>query len=450
MAKTKTPTPPEGGQVTGPAGPPVEVVSDQDATVSAAAPARQVRGSGLGYAAAHAGTAGVSVLGAVGSAYGLGGMAVAGGVAAGGVAAGYVARQIRTGGRGRRGGTRRVAGGARVGRGTGRAGGRGRGTGLTGRRAAAGRALAGGKPRRGLLGGSRPAGKGSRGLSGSRRVAGTRPGGRRGLLGPSGRRSGVGGAGARGRKGLLGAGGKGRRGLLGGSPRTGRKGLLGRAGAGGTGRRAAGLGGRHRAGTRAGRRGNTGTGTGFGKTTRKVGKELGKRLFGRGKERTVRRAGERGQERREPAAKVAETRQQEKQSPRQVPGVPTGRRVRGGTALGGNVGQVNDAAETVVSMMGRADISSARKLDALFADLADTERRLAEAKRQLAARISEEFPADPAISEHVQRSARVQNQIGDGLAELRGHFRRLHGHEWERLDAPRRNEEAWDHLRNQE
>ena len=68
---------------------------------------RPARGSSLGYATAHLGSASVAGLGAIGSAYGLGGVAVAGGLLAGSAASAYVARRVtRVGGR-------RTAGGGR-------------------------------------------------------------------------------------------------------------------------------------------------------------------------------------------------------------------------------------------------------------------------------------------------------------------------------------------------
>lgn len=114
------------------------------------------------------------------------------------------------------------------------------------------------------------------------------------------------------------------------------------------------------------------------------------------------------------------------------------------------MGHVSDSAEAIVTAIAKADISSARKLDAVFDDLAGFEARVAVAKRHLAARIAEEFPADPSISEHVTQSAGLQARLGETLGELRKVFHRAHAMEWERLDSPRRNEHAWDVTHNQD
>lgn len=138
--------------------------SHQDNTAAPASrrTGRPVRGSSLGYAAAHLGSASVASLGAIGSAYGLGGVAVAGGLLAAGAATAYGAtRMTRAGARRAAGDTRTasrtLAGGARARQPGGRARGllgRGRrGPELTGRRAATDRAVGGARPatRKGLL-----------------------------------------------------------------------------------------------------------------------------------------------------------------------------------------------------------------------------------------------------------------------------------------------------------
>ena len=93
--------------------------------------------------------------------------------------------------------------------------------------------------------------------------------------------------------------------------------------------------------------------------------------------------------------------------------VPESRRQRGASTGGKTMGHVSDSAETVVTAIARADISSARKLDAVFDDLAGFEAKVAAAKRQLASRIAEEFPADPSISEHVNQNASLQGRLGE-------------------------------------
>lgn len=419
--------------------------------------ARQVRGTGLGYATAHLGTAGVTAMSTVGSAYGLGGMAVVGGVTAGGAAVGYAARRVRIT-RTRR--TTTSTGGRRV-AGTGRRSAGAGSRGLAGRRAAAGRALGGSRRGQGLLGG-KTAGQRKRGLLGSRstgpggrRVAGTKRGrggssttGRRGLFGSrrptAGRGPGRKGSQGTARKGLF--GGKssstrsGRKGLLGGSGRSGagRKGLLGGKSSRRAVSRRGGSGpGRHRATTK-----RPASSTSRDGISRKVRKELGKRLFGRRDKDTKKPSTS------TPTAPEQPVVVEDQKAPRLA--VSKGRRLRGGTALGGEMGHINDTAESVITALDRSDISSARKLDALFADIAVSEQRLADAKRRLAGRIAEEFPADPSVSEHVYQSAGVQSQLSTALSEVRALFRRVHNNEWERLEAPRRNEQAWDHQNNQE
>jgi hypothetical protein len=289
------------------------------------------------------------------------------------------------------------------------------------------------------------------------------------------------------RKGLLNGMSGGRRRLLGGhSPVIGRRqpvGLLGtsrRAGAGiGPGRTGLFRGGRsHGQGLLGGRSRSGGKGLLGGKRTRSAsgGRSAGKGLTTRGSSlrgkgwKSLFTAG--GKNAKKLITRLTKTRGKSSdndgfpQAPRFVDDsdsprgdqlaqrkemqVPESRRQRGASTGGKNMGHVSDSAETVVTAIAKADISSARKLDAVFDDLAGFEAKVAAAKRQLAARIAEEFPADPSISDHVNQSAGLQARLGESLGELRKVFRRAHAMEWDRLDSPRRNEHAWDVTHNQE
>jgi hypothetical protein len=406
---------------------------------------RPVRGSSLGYATAHLGSASVAGLGAVGSAYGLGGVVGAGGLLAGGAASAYVARRVtRVGGRRAAGGVRSVsrtpAGGAKVRRPGGRAGGllgRGRGgSGFPGRRAVAGRVGGGARSatRKGLLNGGAHGGRG--GLFGARRPV-TGGGQSAGGPGPSrraGRSSGPG------RAGLFGGGRSTGKGLVGGRSRSGGQGVLG--------------------GKRSGSAGGGGSiGKGMtGKGSRSWGKGW-RSLFGAGgKDKSAKKVtnnrGKSNDNGRGPQAPqfvdIADSPDGDQPAQGNDKQVPDSRRQRGASTGGKNMGHVSDSAETIVTAIAKADISSARKLDAVFEDLAGFEARVATAKRHLAARIAEEFPADPSISEHVIQSAGLQARLGETLGELRKVFHRAHAMEWERLDSPRRNEHAWDVTHNQD
>jgi hypothetical protein len=404
---------------------------------------RPVRGSSLGYATAHLGSASIAGLGAIGSAYGLGGVAVAGGLLAGGAASAYAARRVsRAGGRraagGVRGVSRTLAGGAKARRPGSRSGGLlkrgGRGAGLTGRRAVGGRVVGGGgrsAPRKGLLNGAHG---GGRGLLGARRPV-------------TGRGQPAGGPGTSRR--ATTSSGPGRTGLFGGGPSTG-KGLVGgRSRSGGQGV----LGGKCSGSAGGGAR-STGKGM-TGKGPRPQGKgwkglfELGKRG---GKGKSAKKVHNRGNSGRPQAPQLVDNAASSRgDQPAQGKDkqVPDSRR-RGSSTGGSNMGHVSDSAESIVTAIAKADISSARKLDAVFEDLAGFEARVAAAKRHLAARIAEEFPADPSISEHVNQSAGLQARLGETLGELRKVFRRAHVMEWDRLDSPRRNEHAWDVTHNQD
>jgi hypothetical protein len=407
---------------------------------------RPVRGSSLGYAAAHLGSASVAGLGAIGSAYGLGGVAVAGGLVAGSAAAAYMATRVtRAAGRRAVGGarttSRTLTNGARVRHPGGRAGGlrgrRGRGAGLRGRRAAAGQAMAGVRPgtHKGLLNGMSG---GRRRLRGGRFAVtgGRQPGG---LLGAS-RRAGAGSGPSR--TGLLSGGRSRGKGLFGGRSRSGGKGLLGGK------RPGSASGGRCTGKDRTGRKSSY-RGKGWKRLFTAGGKNAKKLL-----ERLTKNRGTSSDNDALPQAPRfvddSDSYRGDRSAQRKDMQVPESRRHRGASIGGKNMGYVSDSAETVVTAIAKADISSARKLDAVFDDLAGFEAKVATAKRQLAARIAEEFPADPSISEHVSQSAGLQARLGESLGELRKVFRRAHAMEWDRLDSPRRNEHAWDVTHNQE
>ena len=112
------------------------------------------------------------------------------------------------------------------------------------------------------------------------------------------------------------------------------------------------------------------------------------------------------------------------------------------------MGAIADSADSLTAAVGKADLSSARNLESVFADLKAFDEQVANAKRALASRITDEFPADPGVAEMVHRQAAQQSKFASSNDEVRNQFRRAHQHEWERLENPRTNEEAWDHLKN--
>ena len=114
------------------------------------------------------------------------------------------------------------------------------------------------------------------------------------------------------------------------------------------------------------------------------------------------------------------------------------------------MGMFSDAGDQVVQAATKADITTARKLEAAFADIKMMEERLATAKRTLGTRVASEFPGDPGISEMVLRQATTQAKFVNDATEVMGVLRKAHQHEWERIESPRTNEQAWDVVNNQE
>ena len=116
---------------------------------------------------------------------------------------------------------------------------------------------------------------------------------------------------------------------------------------------------------------------------------------------------------------------------------------------GGKMGAINDAAEGVFSAVARADMGSARKLDALFGDVAEAEATIAKAKSLLGKRVTDEFKAaDPGVSELIMQQAATQAKFANDAKALKAHLRRAHHTDWERLENPRNEEQHWDHRTN--
>lgn len=112
------------------------------------------------------------------------------------------------------------------------------------------------------------------------------------------------------------------------------------------------------------------------------------------------------------------------------------------------MGAIADSADGLTAAIGRADLSSARKLEAVLSDLQVFEARVAAGKRVLAARIQDEFPADPGVPAMVRHQARLQDKFGAGDRAVAAALRRAHPREWERLDNPGVNAQAWDQRAN--
>lgn len=411
-------------------------------------------GGGLRYWAAHAGLMAIATVGALGTAIGLiPALLFAGGGAAAAAGTYAVARKWRA--RSAKGQGRGVGslGASRAGAGSGGHRGKGIGSVLSG---AGRKGAANGRrgPLAGLTGKSRPsAGSGSRpGLMG--KLAGLGKG-----------------------KGKLGGLGAGR------SPKTGSKatkpglksGFGGRGGATGKGRwnplaGKAGKGLGKTLGAKAAGRGGKSAGSSWWPFKSKKGSPAGagavsgaqkglKKLGGAAKKAVWRKLFDASK----PDKAAAETTAaaQKVQTP-QAPSVPASTKSttpqartsgpdqhKHHTTQGGNMGVIADSAEGLMAAIGKVDLSSARKLEAAFEDIAAYEEQVAQAKKLLATRITEEFgAADPGVSEMVLQQAATQAKFANDAKEVKSHFRRAHHTDWERLDNPRSQEHHWDHRTN--
>lgn len=111
---------------------------------------------------------------------------------------------------------------------------------------------------------------------------------------------------------------------------------------------------------------------------------------------------------------------------------------------------IGASGEEFAQSIARADITTARRMDSVLDDLGRTQAVMAQGVRQLAARVADEFPADSSISSYLGQYSAVLTKLAADLVELRRIFRRAHAHEWSRIETPRRNEQAWDFVQNQD
>lgn len=119
------------------------------------------------------------------------------------------------------------------------------------------------------------------------------------------------------------------------------------------------------------------------------------------------------------------------------------------TKTGGTpMGAISDAGDALMTAIGKADISTARNLEAALQDLTAFDNAAAQARQRLARRIADEFPADPGIADMMQRQATSTAKFATDGTEVQNALRKSHQGEWERLENPRTNENAWDHDKN--
>jgi len=132
------------------------------------------------------------------------------------------------------------------------------------------------------------------------------------------------------------------------------------------------------------------------------------------------------------------------------PAKPDTGKNRGKSTTGGKtpMGAISDAADALMAAITKADITSARNLEAVLKELTVFDTGVAQVKQRFANRISDEFPADPGISDMVHRQSAQHSKFATDGREVQNALRKHHQHEWERLDNPRTNENAWDHDRN--
>lgn len=114
------------------------------------------------------------------------------------------------------------------------------------------------------------------------------------------------------------------------------------------------------------------------------------------------------------------------------------------------MGVIRDAADPLTQAIAKLDISSGRKLEEAIQDLSAFDDAVAHARRAFAARITDEFPADPGVAEMITKHAGVNARLAADNKEVGNHLRRAHQHEWERIENPRTGERAWDTDRNAE
>jgi hypothetical protein len=108
------------------------------------------------------------------------------------------------------------------------------------------------------------------------------------------------------------------------------------------------------------------------------------------------------------------------------------------------VGAISDSSEALMAAVGKADITSARKLEAALADLSAFEIGSGQGIEAMANRIENEFPADSGVSELLAMQAQVHSRFAEDIKAVQMFLRKAHPHEWERIENPRTGEQAWD------
>src|SRR5690606_20077898 len=127
---------------------------------------------------------------------------------------------------------------------------------------------------------------------------------------------------------------------------------------------------------------------------------------------------------------------------------PRGQRSNASTGGGGLVSAAEEYARAMANPS--VDISKGVQLDRPFQEMAEAQRAHADGLKQMAAKFQESHPEDTATYEQLMERHRNALQEAEQFEELKGTNRRLHADDYERIEAPRKNEAGWDYTQNQE
>jgi hypothetical protein len=110
--------------------------------------------------------------------------------------------------------------------------------------------------------------------------------------------------------------------------------------------------------------------------------------------------------------------------------------------------RLDAASEAVMTHIGNFQPENATDLDSFLGSLPDFFATQGAAFRQVASRLSDAYPVDPAIPDRLNDIGSTITGMADFSGEAHATHRARHEHEMHRIEQPRTNEQWWD-VRNQ-
>lgn len=108
------------------------------------------------------------------------------------------------------------------------------------------------------------------------------------------------------------------------------------------------------------------------------------------------------------------------------------------------MGNIFNAATQLGGAVSAANLGNGRSFDRTYTELSQATDAYGQAIAKLAKRVESEFPANPGVVEDLTNMAGTMRRIAATIGDCQGRARRAHQTDWERLNAPRRGEKAWD------